>query len=214
LLYQIQIEGIIMSNIEMEGVVKKRDIRSITKPVPTGVEIKLSSQKMLVSKTNSRGIIIYGNENFVDISGYSESELIGSPHNILRHPDMPKAIFYLMWQRIRKGKNIMAVVKNLSKNGDHYWVTTDFDIRKDRDGKIQSYMAFRQSAPRNVIDTIEKLYEKMLEIEDEHSMDESLEYLDGYLEERGMDYDKFIEDLAAPKGIGATFFKKMKNLFS
>ncbi len=203
-----------MSSVEMGSMVKKRDIQALSRPIPTGKEIKISSQKMLVSKTNSKGVIIYGNENFVDISGYSESELIGTPHNILRHPDMPKAIFYLMWQRIRKGKNIMAVVKNLSKSGDHYWVTTDFDIRRDRDGKINSYMAFRQSAPKHVVDTIEKLYAKMLEIESEHSMDESLEYLDGYLEERGVDYDKFIEDLAAPKGISATFFKKMKEMFS
>ena len=75
-------------------------------------------------------------------------------------------------------------------------------------------MAFRQSAPKNVVDVVEKLYAKMLEIEDEHSMDESLAYLDGYLKERGVDYDQFIENLASPKGISATFFKKMKELFS
>ena len=104
-----------MSSVEMGNMVKKRDIRALSRPIPTGKEIKISSQKMLVSKTNAKGVITYGNENFVDISGYSESELIGSPHNILRHSDMPKAIFYLMWQRITRGRNIMAVVKNLSK---------------------------------------------------------------------------------------------------
>ena len=68
------------------------------KPKPTGNEIKLSQDDMLVSKTDAQGIITYGNHNFIKISGYKESELIGSPHSIIRHPDMPKAIFYFMWR--------------------------------------------------------------------------------------------------------------------
>ena len=186
---------------------------SIVRPIPTGKETKLSSQQMLVSKTDAKGIISFGNDTFVRVSGYSESEIIGEPHNILRHPDMPKAIFYLMWKSIKSGKNIMAVVKNLSKCGNHYWVTTDFEIRKDRDGRIQSYIAFRQAAPRNVIKEIEPLYAKMLDIEKSHGMDESLEYFYGCLDEKGMSYDEFIKDLAAPKGLAATFFTKMKELF-
>lgn len=182
-------------------------------PIPTQKEIKLSTQKMLVSKTDASGIITYCNDNFIEISGYSESELINAPHNIVRHPDMPKAIFYLMWDHIRHNKNMMAVVKNLSKSGDHYWVTTDFEIRKDREGKIKNYMAFRQAAPRNVIKVIEPLYEKMRKIEDELGMDESLEYFQGFLDERGMSYDEFIKDLAEPKGLAATIFNKMKELF-
>ncbi len=183
-------------------------------PHPTGKEIKLGSKDMLVSKTDAKGNITYGNSKFVEIAGYKESELIGSPHNILRHPDMPKAAFYLMWQSIQNGKNIMAVVKNLSKNGDHYWVTTDFEIQKNKEGKIRNYIAFRHTASKNVVKVIEPLYAKMLEIEEEHGMDASIDYLEAFLEEKKMSYNQFIEDLAKPKGIAAIVFDKMKKLFA
>jgi PAS domain S-box-containing protein len=186
---------------------------SVMKPIPTGKEIKLNPKRYIVSKTDTTGKIIYGNDYFTEISGYKESELIGQPHNILRHPDMPKAIFYLMWQYLQSGRNIMAVVKNLAKNGDHYWVTTDFDIRRDRSGNISYFIAFRQAAPRHVVKEMEALYARLLEVEKEHGMEASIEYLKGFLEERNMNYDQFIEDLAKPKGLKALFFEKMKKLF-
>jgi PAS domain S-box-containing protein len=187
---------------------------SMIHPHPTGKELKLHPKDMLVSKTDVKGVISYGNNTFVEISGYKESELIGMPHNILRHPDMPKAIFYLMWESIKNGKNIMAVVKNLSKNGDHYWVTTDFDIQRNREGKIRNFIAFRQAAPKNVVKVIEPLYATMLEIEEKHSMEESINYLEAFLEEKQMSYNQYIEDLAKPKGLSAIFFSKMKKFFS
>ena len=181
---------------------------------PTENEIKLDPNIMLVSKTDAAGVILYGNNNLTDVSGYSEEELIGSPHNMLRHPDMPKAIFYVMWESIRKGNNIMAVIKNLAKNGDHYWVTTDFDIQKNREGKIRNYIAFRHAASRDILKVIEPLYAKMLEIEQESDMDTSLEYLENFLGRKGMTYNEFIEDLAKPKGLAATVYSKMKSFFS
>jgi len=144
---------------------------------PTGKEIKLSPKDMLVSKTDARRVITYGNDKFVKVSGYKECEMIGSPHNILRHPDMSKAIFYLMWDSIKKNRNIIAVIKNLSKSGDHYWVTTDSDIHKNREGRIRNYIAFRHPASKKIVQVIEPLYAKMLEIEKEHNMDASLDYL-------------------------------------
>jgi len=183
------------------------------RPIPTGREIKLSSDMMIVSKTNEKGIITYGNSNFVDISGYKETELIGSPHSILRHPDMPKAIFYFMWESIKNGRNITAVIKNLAQNGDHYWVVTDFDIKRDQNMKVRNYIAFRQVAPKNVLKEIEPLYAKLLDIENEHGMDASVEYLESYLEDKGMNYNQYIENLAKPKGIANIFFSKMKSMF-
>ncbi len=187
---------------------------SMIHPHPTGKELKLNSKDMLVSKTDARGVITYGNDKFVQISGYKDSELIGAAHSILRHPDMPKAVFYLMWDSIKNGKNIMAVVKNLSKNGDHYWVTTDFDIQRNKEGKIRNYIAFRQAASKNIVKVIEPLYTKMIEIENEHGMDASVDYLEAFLEEKKMSYNQFIEDLAKPKGIAGALFSKMKKLFS
>lgn len=187
---------------------------SVFRPIPTGKEIKLDAKKFIVSKTDVKGKIVYGNDYFTEISGYKESELVGSPHNILRHPDMPKAIFYLMWEYLKNGRNIMAVVKNLAKNGDHYWVVTDFDIKRDNLGKIRNYIAFRQAAPKQVVKEIEPLYEKLLKIEQEHGMDASFEYLQGFLEEQNKNYDQFVEELAKPKGLSAIIFSKMKKLFS
>jgi len=186
---------------------------SVNKPIPTDIEIKLNSKKMIVSKTDMKGIIIYGNDYFCEISGYKESELISSPHNILRHPDMPKAIFKLMWDHLHSGRNIMAVVKNMAKNGNYYWVTTDFDIRRDGNGNIVSYVAFRQAAPKHVVVEIEKLYKKLLEIENTHDMKASTAYIEAFLDEKKMNYDQFIEQLAKPKGLSAIFFDKMKKLF-
>ena len=187
---------------------------SVPRPIPTGNQIKLDSKRFIVSKTDSTGKIVYGNDYFSEIAGYKESELIGAPHNILRHPDMPKAVFYLMWKYLKSGRNIMAVVKNMSKNGDHYWVVTDFDIKRDQVGNVKHYLAFRQAASKHVIKAIEPLYVKLLEIEKNHDMDASVEYLDAYLEEKKMNYDQFIEELAKPKGITGIFFSKMKKIFA
>jgi PAS domain S-box-containing protein len=186
---------------------------SAARPFPTGNEIKLDSKRFIVSKTDTAGKILYGNEYFTEVSGYQEEELIGKPHNILRHPDMPKAIFYLMWAYLKSGKNIMAVVKNLAKNGDHYWVMTDFDIKHDRSGKVRHYIAFRQAAPKYVVKEIEPLYARLLEIEKEYGMEASVEYLNDYLNMKGMNYDRFIEELAKPRGLSAILFDKMKKLF-
>ena len=187
---------------------------TITRPTPTNKQLKVDPKKIIVSKTDVKGRIIYGNAYFCELTGYKESELISSPHNIIRHPDMPRAIFYLMWQYLKSGRNITAVVKNMSKNGDYYWVTTDFEIKRDKFGNIQSYIAFRQAAAPHVVAEMEKLYEKLLEIEKNHNMDASIAYLTAFFEEKQMNYDQFIMELAKPKGLSTLFFEKMKKLFS
>lgn len=174
-------------------------------------EKKLSSEDILVSKTDVGGRITYGNDTFIEISGYSKEELVGQPHNIIRHPDMPKAIFYIMWQSIKRGQNIMAVVKNLTKDGKYYWVTTDFDIQRNRDGAIRNYIAFREPTPRKVIKEVEKLYATLLDIEKKKGEKQSIEYLNIFLEEKNMTYNEYIQDLARPKGIGEKLLERMKS---
>ena len=186
---------------------------SITRAIPTDIQITVDKKRMIVSKTDVTGKIIYGNEYFCELTGYKESDLIGSPHNIIRHPDMPKAIFKLMWQYLKAGRSIMAVVKNMSKNGNYYWVTTDFDVVKDGNGEIKYYIAYRQAAPIHVVAEMEKLYKKLLAIEEVHDINASTAYLNAFLEEKSMNYDQFITNLAKPKGLSAIFFEKMKKFF-
>ena len=176
-----------------------------------GKEKKLSSDDILVSKTDIGGRITYGNDTFMDISGYSKKELIGQPHSIIRHPDMPKAIFQLMWESIKKGQNITAVVKNLTKDGRFYWVTTDFDIQRGSNGQIRNYIAFREATPRKVIKEIEKIYETLLDIEKKKGDRQSLEFLHLFLEDKQMTYNEYIQDLARPKGVGQKLLHKMKS---
>jgi len=184
-------------------------------PKPTGNEIKLSDTRYIVSKTDPKGIIEYGNDYFVEISGYTESELIGKPHSIVRHPDMPRIAFKLMWDRIKEGKNFIAVVKNLAKNGSHYWVVTDFEPKIDPiTNEIISHTAFRKAAPQKAIDTMAPIYAKLLEVEKEGGMEASEKYLRGFLEDNNTTYDEFVNSLIQNSSLFKIFFATMKKIFS
>ncbi len=188
---------------------------TIMRPFPTGKEIKLSTHKYIVSRTDPKGKILYANDYFSQISGYKEFELVGAPHNIVRHPDMPKAIFYLLWEHIQKGQNVSAVIKNLAKNGDHYWVVTDFEIRRSPTTKaITQYVAFRHAVSKSVLKEVEPLYAEMLRIEQREGMAASIDYLNRFLADKHMNYNQYIEQLAKPKGVAGTLFAKMKTLFA
>ena len=137
-----------------------------TKPTPVNIEIKLDPKRYIVSKTDKFGVITYANQYFAKICGYDIDELIGLPHNIIRHPDMPKVIFKLMWERIQSNKNIVAVIKNLAKDGKYYWVITDFETKLDPNTKLPiQYTAYRKAAPKEAVDKISVLYEELLEEE-------------------------------------------------
>lgn len=119
-----------------------------------------------MSRTDKHGIIEFANDYFVEISGYTKEELIGQPHSLIRHPDMPRIVFKVMWERIQNGKDILALVKNLAKDGRYYWVFTTFEPDRDLDsGEIFGYKAFRKAAPKDVVEIIEALYKELLEAE-------------------------------------------------
>lgn len=81
------------------------------------------AEQRLITTTNLKGIITYCNEAFIDISGFSREELMSAPHNLIRHPDVPPAVFAHMWTTLKAGRPWMGIVKNRCKNGDHYWVS-------------------------------------------------------------------------------------------
>jgi len=184
----------------------------VYRPIVLDEEIKFSKKKFIVSKTDIEGNIIFINKNFSEVSGYSEAELINQPHNILRHPDMPRAVFFLVWQSLLEGKPISGVIKNLAKDGRYYWVIADLEAKIDVHGNIKSLTAFRRAAPQDVIDTTEELYATMLAIEKKHGMEQSIAYLQAFLEEHNLTYDEFIQELIRPKGIIAKLLEIFKRL--
>ncbi|HEX8018176.1 MAG TPA: PAS domain-containing protein, partial [Flavobacterium sp.] len=159
-------------------------------------EVTWDKTQVIMSKTNAFGIIEYANEVFVDVSGYEDYELMGQPHNIIRHPDMPKVIFKVLWENLKQGKNFHAIVKNLAKSGRYYWVITDFEIARDENGVIVNYFGRRQSVPQEVISLhIEPLYKKLLQIEAASGVEFSEKYLIGFLEEKKRSYVEYIKEL-------------------
>ena len=186
----------------------------IYRPIIVDEEIRFSKKKFIVSKTDLKGNIIFINKNFSEVSGYSEEELIGEPHNVLRHPDMPRAIFFRVWKTLLSGRKINGVIKNLAKDGRYYWVIAEFEPKFDAQGNIVALTAFRRAASSTIVETIEELYGTMLLIEKRHGMEKSLLYLEAYLEEHNSTYDTFILNLTQPKGIVATLLSSFKKMFS
>ncbi|DAB29876.1 MAG TPA: aerotaxis receptor Aer [Sulfurimonas sp. UBA12504] len=125
----------------------------------------LFEQNVIISQTDLNGFITYANKTFCNISGYSAQELVGKPHNIIRHPDMPKAAFEKMWSTIQGGQVWNGIVKNLRKDGLYYWVETEILPIRDENLKIIGYIAARKPASRKNIQESEELYKKMLNSE-------------------------------------------------
>ncbi len=128
----------------------------INQPV-TNVEVELHERTLIASKTDVKGQITYVNKEFIDISGYSESELIGQPHNIVRHPDMPAEAFVDMWRDLQDGRPWTGLVKNRCKNGDYYWVLATATPVYDG-GRLAGYMSVRRKPTRQQIDAAENAY--------------------------------------------------------
>jgi PAS domain S-box-containing protein len=167
-----------------------------SRPTPIDKEVSWDKTRVIMSKTNPIGIIEYANETFVDVCGYEDYELMGQPHSIIRHPDMPRVIFKVLWENLKEGNNFHAIVKNLAKSGRFYWVITDFEIAKDANGVIVNYFARRRAVPQEVIAMhIEPLYKKLLQIESASGMEFSEKYLIGFLEEKNRTYVEYIKDL-------------------
>jgi PAS domain S-box-containing protein len=129
---------------------------------PTDREISLDGQDFIVSKTDIKGRITYANRIFMKISGYPEPELLGVQHNILRHPDMPRSIFNLLWDYIQSGIECFAYTKNLCKNGDHYWGQANVTPDRDSKGNIIGYFSVRRRPREDTILTIEEIDRHLL----------------------------------------------------
>jgi methyl-accepting chemotaxis protein/aerotaxis receptor len=128
----------------------------------TGSEKILQDNDVIVSKTDTKGLIIYINKTFMDISGFTEEELIGAPQNLVRHPDMPPAAFKDLWDTLQAGKSWKGLVKNRCKNGDHYWVEANANPIFEN-GTVTGYMSLRTKPSREQVEFAENLYRKIRE---------------------------------------------------
>lgn len=159
------------------------------------MQIIMKDDDFIVSKTDLKGRITYGNETFIKMSGYQESELLNAPHNILRHEDMPAIVFKLLWDRIQNKKSINAYVKNKCKNGDYYWVFANVTPSFDAHGTIIGYYSVRRKPTKKGIEAIEPFYTQLLNLEKAKGINESLKFLNDTLESKGVSYDEFIISL-------------------
>ncbi len=166
----------------------------------TSEEIFFDDHELIVSMTDPKGFIIYVNDIFCKVAGYERSELIGEPHNIIRHPDMPRSVFKLLWDRVLAGESIYAFVKNKARNGDFYWVKA-FVTPIIEDGKIIKIASYRRPVSQFIKEEISKVYDALKEHEKHNRLEDSFQFLLGFLDERGISYDRMIDRLCMGKSI-------------
>lgn len=168
----------------------KRDI------TPTSVEKVMREDDFIVSMTDTTGRITYGNRTFIEFSGYSEDELIGTQHNIIRHPDMPRAVFNLLWSKIANREECFAYVKNMAKDGSFYWVFTNVTPTFDPSGNITGYFSVRRKPKASGVKTASEVYRLMLEAEKKagsaNAIAASTKILVNILTEKGLSYDELV----------------------
>lgn len=167
---------------------------------PTNNERTFGDDEIIVSKTDRAGRITYANDVFQRVALYSEAELLDQPHSLVRHPDMPRCVFKLLWDTIEAGNEIFAYVKNMAKNGDYYWVFAHVTPSFDTAGRIVGYHSNRRRPKAAAIAKIEPIYRQLLEEEGRHAnrkegMMSACNVLAGLLEAQGLGYDEFVFSL-------------------
>lgn len=169
------------------------------KIMPTRNEVFLGEEEIIVTKTDLTGRITYANRVFMQIADFPEGELLGQQHNIVRHPDMPRGAFKLLWDTLQQNREFFGFVKNMTASGDHYWVfanvTPDFNMR----GECIGYFSVRRRPGVHALSVIQPLYDEMLAVENQvgpaNAPAASVDFLLRKLQSLGMTYDRFILSL-------------------
>jgi len=166
---------------------------------PTSKELIMRDNDFIVSKTDTKGRITYGNKIFVEFSGFSAQELLNKQHNIVRHPDMPRGVFNLLWDTIKSGKEFNGYVKNMSADGSFYWVLANVTPSYDTNNRIIGYYSVRRKPASAALATIMPLYQEMLKAEKNvgasDAINASTKVLTDKLNENNISYDEFIHSL-------------------
>ena len=167
-------------------------------PVPTNVERFFDIHDIIVSKTDLKGRITYANRTFCEIAGYAHHELLGQPHSIIRHPDMPRAVFKLLWDTVLDGREIFAYVKNMTRSGDFYWVFAHVTPSFDGGGKIIGFHSNRRVPdPAIVKNVFTPLYADLLRVEQSHrngkdALAAGYQHLIDFVSSKKVSYDELI----------------------
>jgi PAS domain S-box-containing protein len=167
---------------------------------PTGVERSFGQDEVIVTKTDLKGRITYANDVFCRVSAIEESELLGRPHSVIRHPEMPKAVFQLLWDTLKQRQELFAYVVNLAGDGAHYWVLAHITPSIGPGGEVVGYHSNRRQPDPRAIREIEPLYRVLLDEERRHprSADAAragCEALTQMMQERDTTYDRFVWSL-------------------
>ena len=167
----------------------------------TGTEQFFDDDEIIVSKTDLKGHLTYCNDVFLRIAGYTEQECLGQPHSMIRHPEMPRCVFGLLWETIQDGREIFAYVVNRCKNGDHYWVNAHVTPSRDGSGNIVGYHSNRRVPDRDILENkIMPLYQELLAEERKHKnrkegLQASSQAVARMLQGKDMQYDEFVATL-------------------
>lgn len=164
---------------------------------PTGVERFFDERDIIVSKTDLKGRITYANHVFCNVAGYTERELLGQPHNIVRHPDMPRAVFKFLWDTLFDRREIFAYVKNMARNGDHYWVFAHVTPTFNESGEIVAFHSNRRVPRRAAIDAIAPLYAEVVAVEarqknGKDALEAGVKHLLSFVESTRKPYDELV----------------------
>jgi len=167
---------------------------------PNGREVSLNDGEFIVSKTDPQSRITYANRSFMRITGYSESEVLGRPQSIVRHPEMPRGVFRLLWNTIRKGDEFFGYINNLAEDGSNYWVWANITPDRDEQGRIIGYFSARRKPDPAAIAKVKPIYAEMLAAEArasnvEEACKASLAVLDHYIHQEHADYEAFVLSL-------------------
>jgi len=153
---------------------------------------EMNENDFIVSKTDTKGRLTYVNKIFIDLAEYTEEELLGKPHNIIRHPDMPKTIFKLLWERIQNKNEIFAYVVNKTKNGNDYWVYANVTASLDDRGNIVGYYSVRRKPNPEALAIIKPLYSEILQAERSGGIAAGERVLNERIEKEGVSYDELV----------------------
>jgi len=166
---------------------------------PNSREKVMREDDFIVSKTDLKGIITYANRIFIEFSGYTEDELLGTQHNIIRHPDMPRGVFKFLWDTLGAEKECFAYVKNMAKDGSFYWVFANITPSYNAQGRVDGYFSVRRAPKRAAVDLLAGVYALMLKEEarvgPRDACDASLALLLKILADKGTSYEEFILSL-------------------